>query len=377
MAWSPFSDEARTLLTGPHTPVRRVEVWHGGRPVYTLDATGGSVSVDVDRPVRRNLSATLRDPTGELSKGDVTDLLNPYDAEVAVFRGVRTSLGDELAPQGVFSLTSRKVADTPEGLAVSLTGQDRALAYQGGMRSALAISAGTPVEVAISRLLAARQPGATLRAINTGFTCGPLLFKPDINVWKEATDLATSVGAALFHDRTGAPTLTGYGPTATTPVASYMEGDGLLLSVERTEDSDTVANVVVAESENGTIRVEVSDENPESPTYVGGRYGPRVADPLVSPYFGSIQQAQQAAAARLAYELGRAETVAFAIVPDPSRDETDNVTLHRPRIGLDHRAFSISTLEVPLDTKSEMPVGCRRNVLTQDGQVLPVQEVSP
>ena len=404
--WSP---EARSALSGGHTAVSRVDVWHAGKPVYTLAVVGGSVSVDADRPVRSNLSCRLVDPTGQLSRGAVGDLLNAYECEIAPYRGVRisttsttvsegfaanagfgsqpfgssgfggvestplflstTTVRDELAPLGVFGLTGRSVSDGRDGLTISLTGQDRAMGFQTPMSRALPINAGTPVEAAIQQLLGTVQSGLSLLAMRTGFTVGPLLFQPDIDVWAEAQKLAQSVGARLFHDRTGQVVLAPAGAVSDRPVAAYAEGDGRLLDVNRAEDSDTIKNVVRAENADGSIAVTVEDDDPTSPTYSRGRYGRRVFT-FKNPYFGSVQQAKQAATTRLAYELGRSETVDFTAVPDPGLDVDEVVLVNRPRSGLTHRGLVLATLDIPLGASESMKVGCRQSRFAQDGRLL-------
>lgn len=387
----------------------RMNIWHSGKPVYTLDVVGGSVNTESGRPVLRNLSASLIDPTGALSKGDVDDLLDPYECEVAPWRGllVKTTVTGagttpnegfglqpygtsgfggvdtvttlsvttrlELAPLGVFGLTGREVVDSPDGLVIRITGQDRAMTYQGPMESALAISGGTKVEDAIARLLGTRNRGVALSAMATGYTCGPLVYAPDIDVWAEAQALAASAGARLFHDRLGVPVLTPAGPASDRPVAVYNgapgEGDGLLLGVTRTEDADTIRNVVVAENPAGTVRAVAEDTDPTSPTYARGRYGRRVHT-LVNQHLGSTTQAQVAATARLAYELGRSETVTFTAVPDPGLDVDEVVTVHRPRAGLDRRAVVVASVDMPLAADEAMSVTCRQTRLSPDGEVV-------
>jgi hypothetical protein len=371
----PWSDSAAAALTRSHTAVSRVDIWQSGRPTgVSLVAVGGSVSTDADRPVRRNLTCTLVDPTGELSTGDVDDLLDPYECEIAPWRGVqyRDAAGNkvtELAPQGVFQLTGRDVDDSPDGLTIRLTGQDRAMRYQGPMSSALAISGGTLIEDAIAALAATRQPGVSMSAMSTGYPTGPLVFQPDEDVWSAMQKLAESVGGVVYHDRTGQLVFALRGPTNDNAVAAYAEGDGLLLSVSRTEDSDTIKNVVVAEAPSGLIRAVVEDDDPFSPTYAGGRYGRRVHT-LVNPHFSSVTQAQQAATARLAYELGRSETVTFSAVVDPGLDVDEVVTVHRPRAGLTQRGVVVASTEVPLSCEEAMSVGCRQSRLAPDGKVL-------
>ena len=373
--WSPDAWTALHAGQGEHTAVTRVDVWHSGKHVYTLAATGGAVQAEAGSPVSRSLSGSLIDPTGQLSRGDAGDLLNAYECEIAPYRGVRLAdERDELCPLGVFGLTGKTVADSPDGLTISLTGQDRAMGYQGPLGRSVAISAGTPTEVAIRQLLTTRRPGLSMVTLKTGFTCGPLYFGSDMDAWGEAQKLAQSAGAKLFHDRSGQLVLALAGALSDRPVARYAEGDGLLLDVDRKEDSDTICNVVVAENADQSIQVEVADMDPTSPTYSKGQYGRRVYT-LKNPYFSSVRQAQQAAATRLAYELGRSETVRFTAAPNPGLDVDEVVTVHRPRAGLVDRGLVVASLDIPLnivegDAWVPMQVGCRQSRLAQDGRVL-------
>lgn len=372
--WRGFTSSAVLELSRSHTALSRVDVWHGGRPVYTLDVSGGSVEAEAGRPVFRNFSGTLVDPTGALSGGDVDDLLNPYDCELAPWRGVRTPAGDEYAPLGVFGLTGRLVDGDGS---IRVTGQDRAMGYQGPMTGSLAIGSGTPVEAAIARLLATRQPGVTF-AENwvTGFTVGPLLFEADIDVWAEAQTLARSVGGWLHHDRQGGLVFSSVLPETRTPVARYAAGEGTgLVRLSRQEDSDTIRNIVVVESTKtatgSIIRAEAADDDPFSPTYFRGRYGRRPKT-ITNQHVGSLAQAQQMAATELVRELGRSETGSLTVVADPRLDPLDVVAVHRPAAGLTDRGMVIASLETPLGVEDAMSIGLQRSILAQSGAVLEV-----
>lgn len=368
MPWD-WSAEARAAIDSRvRTDVTRVDVLHSGKPVYRLKPVSGGVGADAARPIRRNLTCGLVDPTGKLTRGDVGDLLNAYDCEIAPHRGVRVSTGDELAPLGVFGITDKLITDDDDnGLTISLTGQDRSMHYQVPMISTLAIPGGTPVEVAVARLLSQVNPGVSMLATVTGFTCGPLVFGPDIDVWAEAQELASSVGARLYHDRTGEPVLALSGPASDRPVAEYAEGGGKLIDARRQENSDTIRNVVVATNPSGSIRVVVKDDDPASPTYAGTRQKVKT---LTNQHFGSIKQATQAATAWLAYELGRSESGGISAVVDAGRDVEEVVTVHRPRVGLDRRGVLVSTLEIPLGVKESMSIGFRQSRLAQDGSIV-------
>lgn len=374
MGW-PLSDQAvAKLADSTHTAVSRIDILHGGLPVYSLDVISGDVTADSSRSVRWNLSCVVVDPTGDLTNGNVGDLLNPYQCEIKAWRGVRadTSIGamsDEWVPLGVYMLTSRDM--TSDGQ-ITLTGQDRTLKYQGPMENALSIPGGTAVEVAVIKLLAARNPGISLLTMQTGFTCGPLLYSPDIDCWAEALKLAQSVGGQLYHDRVGQCCFLGSGPSTRSPVASYTVGDGLLLTAERVENSDSISNVVIAESQDGSIRAVAEDDDTSSPTYANGPYGRRVKT-ISNAAVTSVAQAQQAATADLIYELGRSETTTFTAVPDPRLDVNEMVTVNCPTVGLAERGLVIAALQMPLTATEAMTVTGVKSVLAPDGQILPAQ----
>ncbi len=378
-----LSGAARQALAQSHTMNARLDVLHNGERVYTLVPFGGSVSTVAGRSVMRNLTATVVDPTGRLGGGDIEDLLSPYDSEVAPYRAVqsgRTAAGApiwEWVPQGVYGLTGRGVAG--DGT-VQLSGQDRAMIYQGGMSGQVAISIGTPVERAIQQLLSTRNLNLQMRSWVTGYTVGPLLFQPDINVWGEAQKLAESVGGWLWHDREGYLHFTPLAPTSPIITARYETGDGLLIDASRKEDSDSIHNVVVVQNprqqgaetgETGPVIITATaeDNDPRSATYSRGRYGRRVKV-ITNQNITTQQQADQAAAAGLVVELGRSETVDMAAVVHPGLDVLDMVALHRPQIGVVERTLLVQQLDVPLVARDAMRVGFRRYILTRDGQTV-------
>lgn len=367
----PFPGAARNELAQSHTALSKVVILRAGKGVLPLTAVTGNVNTDTGRSTMRNLTATLTDPTGALSGADIDDMLNPYQAEVAAYRGVYVpSTGQSVyAPVGVYQLTARQVT----GLgSIDITGQDRAIIYQGSMTTALTVSGGTPTEVAIQQLLIARNPGLQMRTWITGFTCGPLVYPPDINVWNEAQLLAQSAGGWLYHDRQGVLVFGPLLPASARPVSRYSEGDGLLLEVTRTEDSDTIHNVVVVEKAAGSaIRAVVMDTDPTSPTYAGGKYGKRVLT-IQNQAVGTIQQAQQVARNQLIQELGRSETVALTVVPDPTLDVMEAITVNRPTADLYNRGLVVATIDMPLAVTDPMHITCRKFILTEDGQQVDV-----
>ncbi len=375
-----MSPTARALLGQSHTAAVRVQILHGGQPVHELAVyTPAEQAADrgrvidckvksaAGRPILRNLSAALCDPDGELSRTDAGELLSPYDAEIKPFSGVVLPSGRaELTPLGVFRLTNSAVSDGPRGITVDLTGLDRSLVYQTNFSGAVTIPAGTPVEDAIELLLSRVNAGFSWHPWLTGVTVGPLLYDADEQAWDSALTLAESVGGWLHHDRDGVPVLEPYGSSATS-----ASGGFLITKVSKDEDSDEIHNSVVMQSAAGVglISVTVRDEDPNSPTYVGGAMGERQLT-VVNPHLGSVAQAEQAAAARLVQELGRSQTVAFSCVPDPQADVGDAHTLHQPRVGVVNRRVVLDSIDLSLDVESEMTVVARRSVVAPDGSLV-------
>jgi hypothetical protein len=374
--WS-MSGAARQLLAQSHTMNAKIEVLHGGKPVYTLVPYSGTVNAAAGRSVMRNLGCTVTDPTGRLGGGDVDDLLSPYDCEVKPYRGVLTPAGWEWVPQGVFGLTARNVVGDGQ---VQLTGQDRAMVYQGGMPGQVAFNFGTPVEQAIQTLLNTRQPGLQLKSWNTGYAVGPLLYKADVDVWNEAQKLAQSVGGWLWHDREGYLNFGPLSPRTFTISGRYEDGDGILLKANRKEDSDTIHNVVVVQNSSQQtatggaliISAMAADTDPTSPTYYKGRYGTRT-HVITNQTVTSQQQAQQAAALTLVTELGRVETATISVSPHPGLDPLDLVTVDRPSVGLVERTLAIQEVDLPLIARDPMAIQFRKYILTEDGQTVMTQ----
>jgi hypothetical protein len=366
----PLTGTARQLQAQSHTMTAALVVLHSGRPVATLVPYSGTVNAQVGRSVMRNLGCTVIDPTGALTGSEVDDLLSPYAAEVQPYRGVVTPTGTEWVPLGVYRLTARNVVGDGS---VQLTGQDRAMIYQGPMSGSLVINAGTPVEKAIAKLLSTRYRGVQLHSWATGCVVGPLLYKPDIDVWAEAQKLAKGVGGWVYHDAVGDVHLGPLLPTTLRPVARYAEGDGLLLDVTRKENSDTIHNVVVVTSTNANTQATITglaqDADPTSPTYAYGKYGRQVKS-ISNNSVGNVSQATQMATTELVRELGRSETVDATIVCNPALTPLDCLIVNRPSVGLVEKALIIDQVSHSLAAKDPTTIQFRKYVLTEDGQTL-------
>lgn len=373
--WTATSAGMRSQLAQSHIWAGKINVLHGGRAIASLAPSVGQVAREAGRAVFSNMNATLTDPTGVLNAEEVNALLTPADTEIAVYRGCMVNGKPEYAPMGIFQLTEREV--TPQG-AVAVVGLDRAVMYQGGMTGSVVIPGNTRIEDAIIQVLASRNRNVSMIPWRTGYFCGPLVYSPEINVWDAALDLAKAAGGTLYHNRIGqlifAPSL----PVSNRPVGRWATGDGLLKKTNRKEKVDGIHNIVVVQSTKtatgGMIEAVAQDLNPKSPTFTGGRYGRRPAEPIINQHITSVQQAQQIATIELARELGHLETIDITGVPDCLRDPMDMVTLNVPAKKLYERNVVIESLAVPLGVRGEMTVVMRQSIITADGKILPIRE---
>lgn len=358
------------LLGESHTAAFRAQVLHGGKPVHELSILSGSVSAAANRPVHRNMSLTLGDPDGSLSRSDAGDLLSPYDAEVKPWSGVRLPSGAvDWVPDGVYRLTSSDVSTSRGGLSIGVSGQDRASIYRVPLPGPVVVAANTSVEQAIGLLLSRVNAGFNWSPWRTGTVVGPLLYDSDSEAWDAALTLAESVGGWLYHDRNGVPVLAPYAAATTKTTQRF---DRTLLTASRSENSEQIRNSVVMQSADtgpGVIRVTVEDTDRDSDTYVLGAFGRRQVT-VTNPHLGSVAQAQRAGMARLVQELGRSEAVSCTSLPDPQTDVGDAVIVNAPGAGVYARRVVVESVTRSYDAMSTMQVTARRSVVAPDGSDL-------
>lgn len=329
----PVSEGFTAALAQSHRIAARAELVTA-TDTYVLDVTDGSVTVDGSAAVRRRCTVTLTDDSGKLVPADITDLLAPNGNELKLYRGVTFADGStELVPLGVFRITKPQVSGGRGTLVIRVDGYDRARAVQRArFTETYTIPAGTNYATAISDLLESRVTGLSFNLAATDHeTSGPLVYgtSADNDPWKDATELAKSIGFELFFDADGVCVLRPEpDPSAAATVASYAEGDNAtILSVDRElSDEETYNHVVVSgESQTTTpVRAEARDEDPSSATYYLGPFGdvPRF---YASPLITTSAQAQDAADALLRRSLGLVEVVRFSAVPNPAHDVGDVV----------------------------------------------------
>jgi hypothetical protein len=362
-AWS------RALRSSVMQATSRAEVWGDGDLLGILRPTGGRVSVDATRNVRRTSSLTLADETGTLTPSDARDLLAPYGNEIYLWRGLRYLDGTtQDVPLGVFITTDVEATDGDSGVQISVVGSDRSLRIsRNRWTDPYTIAAGTNLADGITALLTNRWADVVTAFNSTAYTLPLTVLGADggseSDPWKDALDIAAAAGLDLYFDPDGVARMRPLPDLADIPVtAEYVEGvEATILDVGKRITAEGLYNGVIATGE-GTdlavpVRGEAWDENPASPTYRFGRLGsvPRFYS---SPLIRTAAQAQSAARAMLSQALGATEQVSWSIVPDPTLEAYDVVRVARQRLGVDAE-FIVDSFEVPLEASASMSVNGR------------------
>lgn len=376
------SPEYLRAITQSHPVSIRAELLlDGSVELSDVPVLGGSVSVDYNSESRRSVQGlTLVDTTGDLLPRSSHDLLTPYGTEVRLWYGVgahprslvpgtlasyTTSDDQEWISFATCRISVVEVSDdgAPQ---VTVEGFDRSRTIARNLfTTPYIIGAGTNYVTAISAMVQDRLPGVTMDLVDGVTDTTPLIvIDPESNPWGEITKMATTIGCDAYFDSDGQFVLAVVADPATAePVWTYREGqDSILVSSARRLDDDPGYNGVVLTAESTTIpaplRSEVWDTNPNSPTYVDGRYG-RVPKFVSSPYPTTQAQADAFANAELARIVGGTEQVTLATVPHPLHEPGDCVRVVRAASGMDQAAL-VDSFTIPIGVTESMPINLRR-----------------
>lgn len=338
-----------------------------GNGLLTLNPNGGGVTVDSRRDVRRTCTdlTLVNAPGDDLIPATGTDDLSPLtDNEVALYRGViipATGLLEEV-PLGVFGFEAAQIAESRDGLTITLTGlADRSrIVTRSRWRAPYAIPAGSDLTAAISTALTYCWPGnpgltsfvSITTSVQAVFTEGG-----DSDPWKDLCGVAAAYGCELFMDATGTPTLR-YVPTplSSEVVATYQDGaDAVLLGVTRSvsiAEGSYNGIIVTGESSGGSIPVRAEWWDNDDPTIPPAR--PRPAF-FTSSLIVNKSQALSTAQLLLPKYLGATELVSWSQVPNPALDAWDVVHVARSTVKVSTDVV-LDNFTIPLKAEDPMPV---------------------
>jgi len=339
-AWPP--DPYRSAIrSGGITLTYLVSASLGGAPVsgaQDLRPIGGEIT-DTSKPgVRRVLNLDLAPEPG------LFELLAPEGTALSVV--CRVQYQDRSTfdiPMGVFDVDTQSIGEG--GGKISLTAPDKWVRIQ---RARFLVPqesyAGLPVVQQIAQLIQGAVPGAEPVILSTSTaTTPPLVWERDRD--KAILDLATDIGAWVFFDRWGNPTIMDI-PKLGASADWLIDASptGVLVSLDRQRSrTDTRNVVVVTSSASGGPAFDtqiVWDNEAESPTYAGsnpltnpGSAGPFGIVPAfyASAVLSSSSEAYQAGVSILSRTVGLSSQVSLSRVPNPAMNAFATIDVLPPK----------------------------------------------
>lgn len=361
----------RAALASSHEAYARIEVWRSGVQVdelvwvdrddpYTKNVPvffDGSVRATLGSRVTRTLSLSV--PSWLYPWND-TDLLNPYGQELRVYKGVRygNNSPDEFP---VFKGTVERVRPTRTGVC-KLEAADTALRVAGaGFVSPMPSQVGDPVLDEFERLVLDADPLAEFGAHDSITGKVPALSYDDDrgaaldSLAKAASANWYTLASGLYVMRFVPWTV----PPSSSPIVMTDGPGGTLLEAFPERSTDGIFNRVTVTSDRpdggAPLYATASDEDPTSPTWVGGPFGVRSTQVRVT---GATNQGQLLYLAKNLVKRARTLTSAWQVtcVPDASIELGDALDLTFQQ----HSAVQyVAGFTMPLDQSGLMSVDCR------------------
>lgn len=358
----------RRALAGPHETYSRVEVWRSNIQVdelvyvprdspYTRGLPlffKGAVRASLASRVTRTLDLTVPE---YLYPWATSDLLNPYGDELRAFWGVRygSGGGDEFP---AFVGTVEEVSPPSLGTC-QVKASDTALRVAAaGFAAPMPSQVGHAVLDEFERVVLDANPLAQFGAHSAITTLvPPLSYDSDRG---QALDSLAGAASANWYTLPDGRYVMRFvpwtQPAAATPIVLADGAGGVLLDAYPVRSSAGVFNQVTAISDRADggsqLWATVSDTDPTSPTYVGGRFGVRSRQVRVT---GAANQDQLAALAGVELRRSQALTASWQLtcVPDGSVELGDPV-----RVAFRGRTATqfVVSLTLPLQPDASMTI---------------------
>jgi hypothetical protein len=353
----PVSDRFLARLAESHVPITAVQLFLTDGRVLDVPHTGGSVTVDRAQATRRTCTVTCDDPA--LIPRIPSDQLATYGARLRISRGVEygSSNDTELVPLGVFRLDSVD-GDVSEG-PVTLQGKDLSAIVSDDKFTVPYRVTGTIVS-AITEIIRRSILDAEIVSQITDTPIGSRTFDIEADPWTGVQEIAAAAGAECYPDADGVFRIAALPDLLTTPPVWAIEATegGVYIKANRGMSSDNVKNGWLARGENTSDNVApvsylAVDNDPNSPTYWGGKFGRR-------PGFHSSSTLITTAACQLAATLRLAQAKApnasgdISSLPNPALEPGDVLrVMHEDGSRELHQAAAFT---VPLDLGGDFPI---------------------
>lgn len=332
-----------------------VELHRTDGTVVELDHTGGSVTVDRGAAVRRTCSVTATDTS--LIPTTPTEQVAIYGARLRILRGLRYPTGQvETVP--VFYGRVDSVSGDPDTGPVTIAGSGlEAVISDDAFQEPYSTRGGTAASTAIRGLIQRSLPDAVVVFTAVDQTIGTRTWDAQSDPWAAVQECATAVGAEVYFDADGQCIVAPLPDVlSVAPVWDVNAGPGgALISGTRGYSRDGMYNVVIASGENTEddtppVTATAEDDDPTSPTYVGGPFG-RVPQFYSSATIITQNQAQGTANTLLKSAVKPNATADISSLPNPCLEPGD--VLRVAYANGDRELHQAQSFSLPLDTSGD------------------------
>lgn len=350
----------------------RCDILVDGLPEMSLAITEGNVTVD-DVAIRRRATVSLTDPTGDLMPVTAFDLLMPGRNELQLWRGLYIPGEDEpeLLSLGIFGISDLQIEDSGQGLHINIEGFDRARKLsKNRLPEDYHILAGTLTTTAIQNLCTEAYGAINFMSHGETDYTPNIIIEQGEDPWEQAQKLAASIGCDLYFDAFGDCICEPMRPDLDMDEIDWTYGeseivdgreDGTLLYLSKRVSDEGVYSRVVATGETTSnempVRGEASDQDPLSPTYIDGPFGP-VTYFMASSFITTHEQAVAAAQRQLAKSVGFFERIETITIVHPAHEIGDVIKIHRPKNKID-ALYSIDKITIPMVHSRGMNISTR------------------
>lgn len=379
----PSQTTMQALTSGSHVATfeaRVVETYQDGDdPTGTeIPILDGDVDLDATADIMGNL--TLSTAGEGVWPQRASDLLAPFGNEVFVRRGIFTNGITTWVPLGYYRFQTPKQSDASDG-PIDITGYDRMSGLIiARLLAPRTFTASRTVHSVFEELVREVYPLATIIFDDPDVQYARLgrLIESDNDRFKLLKEVADSFGKIMYWDTSGYLRVE-TAPDPRVPRWLFAAGrrGGVLINASRTLSSEGMYNCVVVtgegagggssgDSEPEPVRAVVIDNNPNSPTYFYGKFGP-VPKFYSSPLITTYDQAVRTGTLMLRRSLGFPYNADFTVSPNPALRPWDPT-----RIVLkdgSRKVHVISSVKIPLSADSPVTGTTKEQTLTSIGEL--------
>lgn len=372
----PVTDRFVEAIKGSHKIAFRALALEPGQsgtqPVgVELAVISGKVSYAWNTPIRAMLDLTVKPMSDVGFPIRASDPLDVSGKEIIVYRGIDYGGGDtELVSLGYFRIDEDE-QDIPINRPIRISAPDRmAGIVDARLESPRQYTSAWNYGDALEDLITEVYPDATIEWDDSTNSRGlGASVMQDEDRYALAEDLVTAVGKIFFWDYRGILVVRDP-PDPSVIVGEIRHGTrGTLVGLKRRRSRIGAINIVVATGEatdeRAPARGVARDDNPASPTFWQGPFGP-VPEFYSSPLLINDAMAMKAARTILDRKLGLHYAVDLSAIPNPAYEVGDPLL-----VSYDDEAGTeihiADTLDIGLGASEAMTAGMRERSVGMGG----------